>query len=189
MSLNCHMLPFNRKIPPSTLASHTVKASCPAAPSPASQHIWLLLILSQLVLLGFFFHSDEKSSSALGRHPPDRILLQERDQALLFGLILFHGCATVCRLLWDQCATILPPMESAAPPRPSSGLAPQIPQFPCHRWVQQTSCWLLQCQRIRQSQAGCPWDTCKEKRVNPQLRIQKRSCGSTVLCLPSSQHP
>lgn len=77
------MLSFNRKIPSSTLANHTLKANGPAASSPARQHIWLLLILSVISFRGFFTLV-KNGASALSRHPRNRILLEERDQALLF---------------------------------------------------------------------------------------------------------
>lgn len=59
---------------------------------------------------------------------PDRILLEERDQALLFVLILFHSCATVSRLLQDRCAPVLPSMKSATLHHPTlpQGCFPEI---------------------------------------------------------------
>lgn len=58
----------------------------------------------------------------------------------------------------------------------------------CHKWVQQTSADYCSGQRIRQSQAGCTWDTCKDSCMQErdlQLRIQRRKCTSTILCLPA----
>lgn len=115
--------------------------------------------------------------------PLIRILLEERDQALLSVLILFHSCVPVSRLLWitvhqfsqrwglPHCTT-QPFLRAASPSSATAlsqvstanpGLSAAVPESQTEpSWVS-----LGQLQRA----------VCRKESV-------QRSCGSTALCIP-----
>lgn len=119
--------------------------------------------------------------------PLIRILLEERDQALLSVLILFHSCVPVSRLLWDQGAPVLPAMGSATLHHPAlpQGCFPQFCNCPVtgeHSKPRAECCSARESDRAKLGVPGTAAESCVQKRVNPEELWQHCSVHPRSQC-------